>query len=218
MGGGTRTKTTQEPQVPQPLSELSQSSTQAAQAYQRENPLTAFGTPSPLKVAPLSARESAAYGKIGGLEELGRRRVTGANITQGPAWENINAAFDAAIKPTVENQAVLSGLSRSNALTNATAAAKAQYVAPFIESELGREERGNQNEAQMLLSEIQALSGAGGTERGIEQAVYEAQKADELRRQALAEESVYQPLGAIAPSTIGQQSTTRGKQGNFTGG
>src|SRR5262245_13102778 len=218
MGGGTRTKTTQEPQVPQPLSELSQSSTQAAQAYQRENPLTAFGTPSPLKVAPLSARESAAYGKIGGLEELGKRRVTGANIQASPSFQAANEAYNVAIRPSVENTAAVSGLGRSTALTNADAAARAAYLQPTIEAGLGREERGNQNEAQMLLSEIQALSGAGGTERGIEQAVYEAQKADELRRQALAEESVYQPLGAIAPSTIGQQSTTRGKQGIFTGG
>jgi hypothetical protein len=218
MGGGTRTTTKQEPNVPAGVSALSEGSVREAEKYQQANPLTAYGTASPLKVAPLSAREQQAYEMIPQLGEIGRRKVTGANIQASPSFQAANQAYETAIQPTIENQSVLSGLGRSTALTNASAAARAQYLQPTIEAELGREERGNQTEAQMLLSQIQALTGAGGTERGITQAEYEAQKADELRRQALAEEAVYQPLGALTPSTIGQASTTRGKQGIFTGG
>src|SRR5262245_2505135 len=145
MGGGTRTKTTQEPQVPQHVADVSQASTEAEKKYQEAAPLTGFAAAAPQKMPPLPGREKALYAKIPQLADLGKRRVTGANITTSPAWGNINEAFDVAIKPTIENQAVLGGLGRSSALTNATAAARANYVAPFIESELGREERGLAN-------------------------------------------------------------------------
>src|SRR5262245_45101628 len=218
MGGGTRTTTKQEPQVPSNVQNLTESSTRAAEAYQQAAPLTGFAGESPLKVAPLSAREEAGYAKIPQIGEIGRRKVTGANIQSSPSFQAANEAYNTAIRPGVENRAAVSGLGRSTALTNADAAARAAYLQPTVEGELAREERGNQNEMNATLAEIQAGTGAGATERGIQQAGYEAVLNDLLRRQALSEQAVYQPFGQIAPSTIGQQSATRGKQGIFTGG
>lgn|SRR5262245_27714793 len=248
MGGGTKTKTTQEPQVPAGVQALTDQSTKAVGAYQQAAPLTAFASPNVQRVAPLSQREQSAYSKIPRLSDIAQRRVTGSSLFQDPSQysytgpmvasggsvasdvpvtvsggrrlspeiQSLNEAFDIAQRPSIENAAVLGGLSRSTALTNATAAARAGYLAPAMQEALAREERANQQEAALTQAEIQAESGAGATERGIEQAGYEAENADYLRRQALAEQSVYQVLGQLVPSTIGQASSTRGKQGIFT--
>ena len=87
---------------------------------------------------------------------------------------------------------------------------------PLIEAELGREAQANQNEYNATAAQIAALTGAGATERGIEQAANEAEAADYQRRQALAEYGTYGVLGQTLPTTVGQVSSTRGKQGVFT--
>ena len=140
----------------------------------------------------------------------------GANLATSPSFAAAQEAFRTNIDPAIGNQAVLGGLNRSTALGNATAAARAQYLQPLIESEFAREQAANQQEAQLTLAQIQGETAAGATERGIEQAGYEAQQQDEARRQALAETALFQPQGQLLPSTFGQQSTTRGKQGIFT--
>jgi hypothetical protein len=218
MGGGTRTTTTQEAKVPGNLEPLLATTAARGQQFQQAAPLEPFLEAKPLKVAGLSEREKSGLGKIGGLEELGKRRVTGANLPTSPSFAAAQEAYNTAIRPGIENTAAVSGLGRSTALTNADAAARAAYLQPTIEAELAREERGNQNEAQMLLSQIQAELSGGGLERGIEQAGYESEQADRMRRQALAEQALFLPMGQLLPSTIGQQSTTRGKSGVFTGG
>src|SRR5262245_34026527 len=181
MGGGTRTKTTQEPQVPQYLSDLTQTSGERIKEYQAADPLTGYAKASPLKVAPLSARESTGFGMIPQIQEQAKRRVTGETILNSPSYQAANKAYETAIMPGIENRATLSGLGRSTALTNADAAARAAYLQPTIENIFGQEERGLQGEQQAVLNTINAYSGAGATERGIEQAGYEAEKADEMR-------------------------------------
>jgi hypothetical protein len=185
---------------------------------QRAAPVEPFLEAKPMKTAPLSERERTALGRVGQLEELGKRRVTGSNLATSPSMAAARNAYETSVLPGVENTAAVSGLGRSTALTNARAASEAAYLQPTIEAELAREERGNQNEAQMLLSQIQAELSGGGLERGIEQQGYTAEQQDALRRQAIAEEALFQPMGQLLPSAIGQSSTTRGKQGIFTGG
>src|SRR5262247_2268083 len=138
MGGGTRTKTSQEPQVPQYLSDLTQTSGERIKEYQAADPLTGYAKASPLQVAPLSAREEAAYAKIPQIGEIGRRKVTGANLPTSPSFAAAQEAYNTAIRPGIENTAAVSGLGRSTALTNADAAARAAYLQPTIESELAR--------------------------------------------------------------------------------
>src|SRR5215510_2564637 len=126
MGGGTKTKTTQEPQVPQYLSDLTQTSGERIKEYQAADPLTGYAKASPLKVAPLSQREQTGFGMIPQIQEQAKRRVTGASLydAQGNLSPEIaaqNRAFDIALKPSIENASVLSGLNRSTALTNADA-------------------------------------------------------------------------------------------------
>jgi hypothetical protein len=219
MGGGTRTKTTQEPQVPDYMAPLMRQTATRGAEFQDAAPLQPFLEAKPMKVAGLSAREQEGLSLIPQLNVLGKRRVTGENLSTSPSLAAARQAYETSVLPGVENTAAVSGLGRSTALTNARAASEAAYLAPTIEAELAREERGNQNEQAMTLAQLQALLSGGGLERGVEQAGYEAEQSDLLRRQALAETGLFGPAGAqLLPSAIGQQSTTRGKQGIFTGG
>lgn len=218
MGGGTRTTTGQEAKVPGELQPLLTQSAQQGAILQQQAPLSPFLEAKPLKTAGLSARERQGLEMIPQIGELGRRRITGDTIANSPSLAAAKEAYRTSIQPGVENAAAVSGLGRSTALTNAMASSEAQYLQPTIEAELGREERGLQNEKDMTLAQIQALMSGGGLERGIEQTGYESEQADVLRRQALAEEALFQPMGQLLPSTIGQTSKTRGKQGIFTGG
>ena len=218
MGGGTRSKTTQQPEVPEYLAPLLQQTAQRGIEVQNKAPLDPFLQANPLRVAPLSEKEQQAAALLPRLGEIGQRRVTGANLATSPSFAAAQEAFRTNIDPAVGNQAVLGGLNRSTALGNATAAARAQYLQPLIESEFAREQAGNQQEAQLLQAQIQGLGQAGALERGIQQAGAESEQQDFLRRQALAETGLFGPAGQLLPSAIGQQSTTRGKQGVFTGG
>ena len=52
----------------------------------------------------------------------------------------------------------------------------------------------------------------GELERGIEQERNVNEQRDYLRRQAIAEQSIFGPLGQFVPSTLGQSSTTTSKE------
>lgn len=218
MAGGTRSTTAQTPQVPSELIPLTHQSAAGVMGLQSALPLTNFIGEGPSQVAPMTALQQRSLGEIPGLYDLAQRRVTGANLQASPSFQAANRAFEQSIAPGIVNQATLSGLGRSTAVGQGLGAAKAQYLAPLIEAELGREERGLGNEVQTRLAAIQAGLQGGELARGIQQQGYDAQRQDYLRRQALAEQGLFLPFGQLAPSTIGQGSTTRGKSGIFTGG
>ena len=76
MGGGTRSKTTQEPQVPQYAQPLMQQTGELSASLQRAMPLEPFGQAKPLKIAQLSGKEKQAGDLLSTLNELSKRRVT----------------------------------------------------------------------------------------------------------------------------------------------
>jgi len=78
---------------------------------------------------------------LGGMEEAGKQRVTGAGLWDDPAVQEAMKVYDQAMRPMIESQASLAGLGRSNTLANATAAGQAQYMLPTIQDYMGREER-----------------------------------------------------------------------------
>lgn len=218
MGGGTRTTTTQTPQMPGYTSDLAAQTAQRYKQFQDAAPVTDYLKPSPMKVAGLSEGEQKAASMIPQIQQQAQRKVSGETLQADPSFKAAQEAYNTAIMPGVENRAAVSGLGRSTALTNADAAARAAYLQPTIENVFGREERQLGNERDAVLQTMQAYGQTGATARGIEQQGYESQKQDELRRQALAETALGTPMGTLVPSTIGQQSSTRGKQGIFTGG
>jgi len=141
-------------------------------------------------------------------------------------------AFNTGVAPTIENQMALSGLGRSSSLADSLSTGWAgivpqilsQYSTQYVEPQMGREENalsrmaalvpslGNlgAQETNRMVTAINTMMGTGGQERGVRQMEYDAQQADMLRRQALAEESVYTPMGMLFPSAIGQNLVSSG--------
>jgi hypothetical protein len=118
-----------------------------------------------------------------------------------------------------------------------------QYSTQYVEPQLGREENAINREVgalgtqasllsnlvplfsnmgiqdtQRLLTEIQQMFAGGGLERSVTQAENDAKYADMLRRQALAEEAQYTPMGMLFPSAIGQNLVSSGTYGSNTYG
>ena len=178
--------------------------------------------------------ESDAGGGVPISATGGRRdiRTEGASSTfNDPAIQAATEAFAAARRPIIENQAALSGLGRSTALTNATAAEQARTLLPLIQESLGREERGIDRELSTLFKKFEGFTGlgdraqqrkgqaiAGGLEvgglgRGLAQDAQDAQRDEQLRMSALFEQALGGPLGLL-PSTIGSTaSSSGGKKG-----
>lgn len=215
MSGGGTSRTTQSNELPPELRPVMSESGKQVQLAQNAANLPSYFNANPKQVAGRTALQARAASEVPGLFDLAQRKVTGANIQASPSYQAAQKAFTATIQPRVENAATLAGLGRTTAVPNALAQAEAQYMQPLIEGELAREERGLDREGQMRLSAIQAAEGIGGAEQQVAQAQNEAAYADYLRRQALAEQSVYTPFGMLAPSTVGQTSKTSGSAGLF---
>jgi hypothetical protein len=216
VGGGTNQTTRQKTELPAELQPLTRASAERVMALQDQAPVAPFLAQTPQRVPGLSATQQRGVAEIPGLFDLAGRKVTGANLESSPSMRAARQAFTTAIEPRIVNQQTLAGLGRSTAVPGALAQAEAQYLTPLIESELAREERGLERESGQRLGAINAALTGGGLERGVEQERAAAEQQDMLRRQALAETALFTPFGQLAPSTIGQVSTTRGKSGMFT--
>jgi len=150
--------------------------------------------------------------------------VTGESIEGDPAIQAAQDRFDSAILPLIENQAALSGLNRSTAMTNASGAQKAQTMLPMIQEAMGREERsidrrlgtaGNQIQGYMGLGDrtqqrkrdsITDLMGMESYGRGIRQEQSDSQYDDWARQASMFENYLSGPFG-LTPSASGTQTT-----------
>lgn len=215
MSGGGTSRTAQSNELPTELKPLFSESAAHILETQRANRMDPYLEQHPLQIAQRTGLQQRAAAEVPGLFDLAQRKVTGANIQSSPSFQAANQAYESVIRPTVENSAVMAGLGRSTSLTNALAKSKAQYMTPLIESELAREESGLNREMAGRVGAIQAAEGLGGAEQQTQQAGYSAAQQDMLRRQALAEEALFQPFGLLAPSSISQTSKTSGSSGLF---
>jgi hypothetical protein len=153
---------------------------------QNQDPLSAYLGASPTKIAPLSSTQQQAI-------DLTQMNLSDAMkpLEQSDIVQAGHRYFTGAIQPGIENSATLSGLGRSTALENAKAATEAQTVLPLFQGEQARRDA-------MIQQGLQA----GDVQRSVEQATYNSQQQDLLRRQALAEQALFGPLGQL-PSTFG---------------
>lgn len=128
---------------------------------------------------------------------------TGAGLANSPSLTAAQQAFNTAILPTIENQAAVSGLGRSTALTNAIAQAQAQYMLPIVQDELNREFQGNLQRYGALQNI--GLQGAGAAERGIERG------SNVSLQQAMATQQLPQIMGSASSllTQLGQDSAAR---------
>jgi hypothetical protein len=186
-----------------------------------------FASQLTLRSANPSSYEPWARQAIAGAQGQAQRTVTGSGLATDPAIQAARTAFREGAAKNIVDQQSLSGRGRMNSVDNALANAEAQFMLPVIQEGLAREERGidrqigtygntanqlmnlGQAETARNLSAIQAGQQTGATERGIEQERLDAPFQDYLRRQNLAEQFLFGPMGQL-PSTIGQTVKTSG--------
>lgn len=108
-------------------------------------------------------------------------RAKGEGIATNPAITAALDAFRRNVEPGLVDRMSLAGLGRSTATADAIADQQANLVVPLIQDELSREQ--------------QAIG---------------AEYNDFLRRQGLAEQALFTPLGGFLPSTIGSKVASSG--------
>lgn len=106
----------------------------------------------------LEGRANNAYG-MGQVNAA--RRIDGQTIANDPAVAAANETFQQAMAPMIQNQAALSGLGRSTAMTNAMSAQQAQTMLPLVQEAMAREERGLQGETGAAFQAGQGYAGLG---------------------------------------------------------
>lgn len=161
-------------------------------------------------------------------------------FTDSDYYKSALEAFNKGVAPTIQNQMALSGLGRSSTLGDSLAQGWAsivpsilsQYATQYVEPQLGREENTLSRQAALvpslgnlgaqdtsrLVTGINTMMQSGGLDRSIQQAQFDANYQDQLRRQALAEEAVYTPMGMLFPSAIGQNLVSSGTYNSTTQG
>lgn len=167
-------------------------------------------------------RDSIAAG-----QGWGGAKVTGANVGSDPAIAAAREAFRSGAAKNIIDQQTLSGRGRMNSVDNALANAEAQFMLPVIQESLNREERGidrgmgasfqgaqlmglqGEREMQRRLAALNSGLTVGEMERGVAKEQEGASYEDYLRRQGLAEQATFGPLGQI-PSTFGQTVKSTG--------
>lgn len=147
---------------------------------------------NPTQVAELSGTQQKSLGLLNRNLDDAMSPLDQSQIVQAG-----NRYFDTSIAPGIENSATLSGLGRSTALEAGRSAAEAQTMLPLLQ--------GEQNRRDQMIS---AGFTGGDIERSVEQQSYNAAAQDSIRRQALAEQALFSPMGAL-PSTLGQSGTSK---------
>lgn len=199
---------------------------------------------------PLSTLQAESYASQ--APGLAARTPTAApyyqNFGTSPFYTAAWDAYQQDALPMIQNQMALAGLGRSSTAGDAMAKGWAtqmpellgQYATNYVEPEMGRIERGYTREAETMAGLVPQLSTMGvqdlarqkqamdayttlgSNERAIQQAQYDAQYQDFLRRQALAEQALFTPAGMIIPSAIAGNTrstgTTSGGKTTSSGG
>jgi hypothetical protein len=201
MGKGSSSGSTQQhAEIPAELKELYNKTGDNIRDIQRTNPVLDYIGSRPARIAPMSRTQNRSLDLMNyNLDDAMRPLGDSDIVRAGTEY------FDKSIAPGITNEATLSGLGRSTALSNARAAAHAQTALPLFQAEQARRDA-------MIGKGFEA----GDIERGVEQQGYNADTADFLRRQGLAEQALFGPMGQL-PSTFGQSATTKnsGASGMF---
>lgn len=198
MGGGGQRSDTKAEIAPELRPLFHNTGGNLVELQQGKGSIFPFLDQRPQRVAGLSGTQQKSLGRLSEALDGAAGPLESAPIVQAG-----QRYFQNSIAPGIGNQAELMGLGRSTATTNALAAAEAQTALPLLQGEQSRRD-------QLISTGMQA----GGIERGVAQESNEADQADFLRRQALAEQALFGPMGAM-PSTIGQSTKTSGGGGLF---
>lgn len=183
-----------------------------------------------MELAPQTWYEPLAttYGTqfaLGAPMLAGPVELTAEQLANAPTMLAARQAFELTGMPTIQNQMALAGLGRSTSMGDMLSRAWVASYLPLAQSEIARYQAARDLQAQLMgqmagtlagigqaetareLQALNAMAQLGQTGRNIVQAAYDALYADFLRRQALAEQALFGPMGMF-PSTIGQKTTT----------
>lgn len=192
-GGSTTTN-----EIPAEYKALSAQTGTNISNLQNEDPISQYLPANPTKIAPLSDTQNQSLGMLN--QNLSDARNT--SLENSPIVQAGHNYFEHSIAPGITNQATLSGLGRSTANTNALAAAEAQTALPLLQGEQSRRDQlVNQGMTQ------------GDVQRSVSQQANNADQQDFIRRQALAEQGLFSPLGQL-PSTLGQSTVSKTSGGS----
>lgn len=197
-----------------------------------------FSSPSVYEgIAASSALQNPLAGGPS-LQALGERTPDLSTLANNPMVTNAMKTWSDVQLPTLQNQASLMGLGRSSSLLKNIGSSKNAFMLPMMQQAAGYENeavgRGQQGatqeaanaltaqqnqfgnlfnlsnaDTQRKLAASQQLTSMAGTERDWAKERGEFGYQDALRRQALGENLLFQPLGGTA-SMVGS-TTTGGK-------
>lgn len=186
-------------------------------------------------VNPLSNSWLAPAAGEPSLSSVGAKTPDLSTLTNNPMVTNALKTWSDVQLPTLQNQAGLMGLGRSSSLLKGIGSSKNAFMLPIMEQAagyenqaIGREQQGAGMEAanaittgqnqfsnlfnlssadtQRKLAASQQLASMAGTERDWAKESGDFARQDALRRQALGENLLFQPLGGTA-SMVGSKTT-----------
>ena len=112
----------------------------------------------------LSGNSTEAMDLYRSLTGIGQQKVTGANVASDPAIAAANQKFKDVMQPMIQDAAGLSGIGRSDAMTNALSSQQAQTLLPLIQDSMAREERGIDRQLGSTSAAAGGLFGGGQQE------------------------------------------------------
>jgi len=153
---------------------------------------------------------------IAGQLALGGLGGESATAEDSPEIQALKNVFDTSTKEILKNEATMGGYNRGSAVPDVLAKNWQAQLAPALQAQMGRKQAARQfasgqqmqaaqNRMQRLMNTFGIAMQQGETERGVEKEKAAANEAERLRLQALAEQSLFGPMG-ILPSTLGSRT------------
>ena len=166
--------------------------------------------------------ESGEYGRAAESYGSGSEALSGKSLKDMPALQEALSIFEESIRPSVLNQAALSGQDAGTAENVALAKAKASYLMPTIfkgldieQADKGRLLAAGQGFAGLAgqtdarkFGAVEAQERIGKTGRAITQAEMDAQERERQRLIGASERINLGPLASLLPAVMGSTTTT----------
>lgn len=226
MGGQSQqSDSTSLPIIPWQLRKLINQSSkgwlQGLQAAQAAGGLPSLLTPNPEQIAGLTPDEMANIGQLEGIAKNGSPQenqaqslidqLTGGAIGSSPATSAAMRAYQQNVQPTIESSLAASGGGRGGELQAALQQGTTSAYVPLVQQEIANREAGVGQEmglGQMRSQDIGTAMNASDQIRNIQQAQFQAQFDDLMRRQGLMQNFIQGPTAQLAPNLFGQKSTS----------
>ncbi len=231
MGGQqSSSESTSLPIIPWQLRKLINQSSkgwlEGLQAAEGAGGLASLLKPNPEQIAQLTPDQMTNIGQLQGIAQNGSPQenqaqslidqLTGGAIGSSPATSAAMRAYQQNVMPTIQSGLAASGGGRGGEMAAALQQGTTSAYVPLVQQEIANREAGIGQEAalgQQRSGDISTAMGASDQIRQIQQAQYQSQFDDLMRRQGLIQNFIQGPTAQLAPNLFGQKSTTSGGGG-----